>query len=159
MAALYNLFENKHFRSCCIKSHKLTTILVTSLPNHAVIRARLKIQENDIVQTSVKAQILGRRYSKGNAVTLGKKRGILQFGQIQTIVWKDQQAYLFVKHMETIGFNSTVGAYNVKHFENNYSDAVFCLVATHELLDFHPLDISMPFTDHEMFIRLRYHVI
>ena len=49
MAALYNLFENKHFRSCCIKSHKLITILVTSLPNHAVIRARLKIQENDIV--------------------------------------------------------------------------------------------------------------
>ena len=49
MAALYNLFENKHFRSCCIKSHKLITILVTSLPNHTVIRARLKMQENDIV--------------------------------------------------------------------------------------------------------------
>ncbi len=120
------------------------------------------IEENELIQTSLKAQIFGRRYSKGNVVILGKDRGILQFGQIENIIWKNAQAYLFFKKITTVGLNSTVGAYIVKHLDyrdNSPASSAFSLFATSELLDFHPLDISMPFSDHDMYIRLRYHVI
>lgn len=163
LVALYNCIENKHVRSYCIKSHKLQTVLVTSLQGHAVIRERLVIGEHDVVKTSTKAVIFGRRYSTGNVVIVGKKHGILQFGHIQTIVWQNQQAYLLLKEMKTIGLDTAVGAFIVEHSvldcNSIFALSAFHLVTVKELLDFHPLDICMPFSDHKMYIRLRYHVM
>ena len=152
----YSVNKNR-LRNQNVQTHKFSQIRIRNLEGCDAVSTRFKRSLDDVVDISIRASIWGRRYSKGNAVITGKYPDdlVLQFGEILTIVWHENVAFLLVKQLETVGFDESMRCYNVKE---NFDSQIF-LLTPQQLLDFHPLDICKRVDDHKLFVRLRYLVI
>jgi hypothetical protein len=80
---------------------------------------------------------------------------MIEFGQVQTIIWIGKEAYLLVKLFETLCQDNSSHAYNLR--EENESK--FIAVNVSELMDCHPLDGCMPFEDHKLYVKLKYAIV
>ena len=158
LVSLAYTLKRERLRNKFVKTHKFSPVRIRNLQGSDAVSLRLKMKQDDIIDYSVKANIWGRRYSIGNAVITGKvpMDCVFQFGEILSILWHNNQAFLLVKELETVGFDDSIHCYNIKE----KSVPNYLVLSPLELLDFHPLDICRQAdADHKLFIRLRYLVI
>jgi hypothetical protein len=139
------------------KTHKSTAFHLLKLNGGQSVIDKFLLNPNDTILCSFKAKIWGRQYSKGNFVAIRQRPidKMIEFGQVQTIIWIGKEAYLLVKLFETICQDNSIHAYNLR--EENESK--FIAVNVSELMDYHPLDGCMPFEDHELYVKLKYAIV
>lgn len=149
--------NHDRLRNRCEKTHKCQKMLMSNIPGSCVLSEKFGLSNDAYLETSTKARICGRQYSVGNVVILRKRlqNRVLVFGEITSIVWRESVAFLLVKELDTLGFDNYMNCYRV----TKKIDSVFGVYSSFQLLDYHPLDLHMPFLDGKLYVRLKYLVI
>ena len=157
LSVLSHSVNKTRSRDYCLKTHKGTAFHLLTLNGGQSVIDKFLLNPNDTILCSFKAKIWGRQYSKGNFVAIRQRPTdkMIEFGQVQTIIWLGKEAYLLVKLFETLCQDNSIHAYNLK--EGNESKFIVANVS--ELMDYHPLDGCMPFEDHQLYVKLKYSIV
>ena len=136
-------FENFYFKR--LQFGPITEVLVSSLEGSEVLNETFDVSCN--VSTTSRVKSYGTEYQVGMYVCSGVENEMPLFNRIDSVIVRDDNAFLVTCEVSTMYFDDHFNAFNIEEKANVYK-----LISGDELVYYRPHDRQFSCTDDRMYI-------